>query len=117
MATFSSKKSLQEAIKKQITSSDVQAIKAMLRVFEYQTEYEQNVGTVSEDNGVGFAGTDANILTSFCNQYLTKGYLSQKQMEIVRKKIGKYAGQITKHAINNGIYVKKDGNWIVASAH
>lgn len=117
MVSFSSKKSLQEAIKKQITSNDTQAIKAMLKVYEYQTADEQEIGIVSEYNGVGFVGADAEILTSFCNQYLTKGYLSPKQMEIVRKKVGKYAGQITKHAINNGIYVKKDGNWMVASAH
>lgn len=115
MTTFSSKKALQDAIKNQITSNDSHAIKAMLKVYEYQTTDEQELGIVSDYNGVGFVGADAEILTSFCNQYLTKGYLSPKQTEIVRKKIGKYAGQITKHAINNGIYVKKDGNWMVAS--
>lgn len=114
MVTFNSKKSLQEAIKKQITYSDEQAIKAMLKVYEYQTEDEQTMATVAEYNGVGFVGTDAEILTSMCNQYLAKGYLSTKQLDIVRKKVGKYAGQITKQAIAKGIYVKMDGKWVIA---
>ncbi len=110
---FSSKKALQEAIKKQITSSDTQAVKAMLRVFEYQTASEQEYATVSVNNGVGFAGTDVEILTSFCNQYNKKGYLSEKQIEIIKKKIGKYAGQIMNQAIQKGIYIKVDGVWVI----
>lgn len=115
MVSFSSKKELQEAIKKQITSSDAQSIKAMLKVYEYQTSDEQESAGVYENNGVGFAGADAEILTSFCKQFTAKGFLSPKQMEIVKKKVGKYAAQITKQAINNGIYVKKEGKWVVAA--
>lgn len=116
MRTFGSKKELQEAIRAQITSSDAQSIKAMLRIFEYQTEDEQHYGDVSEYNGVGFVGNDARILTSFCKQYTNKGYLSPKQMAIVRKKVGKYAGQLTKLSINKGLYVKNEGKWMVATA-
>ena len=112
---FSSKKALQEAIKNQITSSDSQAIKAMLKVYDYQTEDEQQYADVSVNNGVGFVGSDAQILTSFCKQYNTRGFLSPKQLEIVRKKVGKYAAQLTKQAIINGIYVKKEGKWVVAA--
>lgn len=110
---YSSKAALQEAIKNQITNNDNQAIKVMLRVYEYQTDIEKECAEVSDNNGVGFAGTDAYILTSFCEQYLKKGRLSEKQVAIIKKKIGKYAGQILKHAINNNIYVKKDGFWVV----
>lgn len=113
MKSFSSKKALQEAIKNQITSSDSQAIKAMLRIFEYQTEDEKESAGVYENNGVGFAGTDSEILTSFCKQYIKYGHLSDKQIAIIRKKIGKYACQLTKQAISNGIYVKQNGMWVV----
>lgn len=111
---YKSKKELQEAIRTQITTSDNQAIKAMLRIFEYQTEDEQEAGTVEEFNGVGFAGTDSLILTSFCEQYKKKGYLSKKQIEIIKGKIGKYAAQLLRQAIEKGIYVKRDGMWVVA---
>lgn len=116
MRTFSSKKELQEAIKAQITSSDAQAVKAMLRIFDYQTDFEQQYGDVSSNNGVGFVGADSEILTSLCKQYTSRGFLSPKQMTIVRKKVGKYAGQLMKHAINNGLYVKNEGKWMVATA-
>lgn len=112
---FSSKKALQEAIKAQIISSDEQAIKAMLRIYEYQTRTEQMRGYTSEDNGVGFAGVDGEILSSFSRQYEAKGYLSVKQLAILKKKIGKYAGQLVSHAIANGIYVKVGGYWQVAA--
>ena len=113
MKTFSSKKELQEAIKAQITANNNQAVKAMLRIYEYQTVDEQSHECTAENNGVGFAGTDAYILTSFCKQYQKYGRLSDKQMSIVKQKIGKYAGQLMNHAIANGIYVKVDNMWTI----
>lgn len=113
---FTSKKMLQEAVKNQITTNANQSIKAMLRIFEYQTEDEQELGCVEHNNGVGFAGTDADILTAFCKQYEQKGYLSPKQIALVQKKIGKYAGQLVNQAIAKGIYVKREGKWVVANA-
>lgn len=112
---FKSKSEIQKAIKNLITTSKKHAVKAMLRIYEYQTSEEQANGSVYADNGVGFAGTDSVILTSFCDQYNKKGYLSDKQYTILFKKIGKYAGQLTRHAIENGLYVKEGKNWIVAA--
>ena len=104
---FKSKSAIESAIREMITTNPQRAIKAMLRIYEYQTADEQESGDVGEFNGVGFAGTDSVILTSFCKQYQKYGRLSEKQMEIVLKKIGKYAGQRTRHAIENGRYGKK----------
>ena len=112
--TFKSKKEIENGIRNSITTNPKQAIKAMLRIYEYQTADEQNNGTVTADNGVGFAGTDSQILTSFCKQYEKYGRLSEKQMAIVFKKISKYAGQLTRLAIANGLYVKKDGVWVIS---
>jgi len=114
MTTFNSKKAIAEAIKVQITSNDNQAIKAMLKVYEYQTDDEQAGGYVRHDNGMGFAATDSEILTSFCHQYERKGWLSAKQIAIIKNKIGKYAGQLLKQAIERGLYIKKGGQWVVA---
>ena len=111
---FKTKGDLKEAIKKSITTNDERAIKAMLRIYEKQTESEKVSATTSSLNGVGFTGNDAEILTSFCNQYLQRGFLSAKQMVLLKKKIGKYAGQLTRLAIENGLYVKRNGAWVVA---
>lgn len=112
--TFNSKKEIQEAIREQITTVPSQAIKAMLRVYEYQTEDEQKSESTSNLNGVGFTGTDAFIMTSFCKQYERKNRLSEKQVSFIMSKIGKYARQLTNHAIEKGMYVKKGKLWVVA---
>jgi hypothetical protein len=110
---YKSKSAIESAIRAAITTDPQRAVKAMLRIYEYQTESEQESGDVSEFNGVGFAGTDSEILTSFCKQYQKYGRLSEKQMQILFKKIGKYAGQLTRHAIEKGMYVKKGNVWVV----
>lgn len=102
MVSFNSKKALQDAIKKQITSNDAQSIKAMMKIYAYQTADEKSTGMTY----------DSNILTSFCEQYKKSRYLSSKQLSIVKKKIGKYAGQIVNHAIEKGIWVKKENQWV-----
>lgn len=111
--TFKSKKEIENALKKQITTNPKQSIKAMLRIFEYQTEDERKNGSVYEYNGVGFAGTDAELLTSFCNFYNQHGYLSDMQINILTKKIAKYAGQLTRLAIEKGLYVKEGNVWVI----
>lgn len=110
---YKSKKEIESAIRSAITTKPEKAIQAMLRIYEYQTEDEQKAGDVVENNGVGFAGTDSEILTSFCKQYEKYGRLSEKQMNILYRKIGKYAAQLTRQAIEKGMYVKENGVWIV----
>ncbi len=78
--------------------------KAIVAIFEYQTSHEQTVETTEQNNGVGFTGADAFILSSFAKQIKAKGdrkielgqRLSAKQMAIATKKMGKYAGQLTR---------------------
>lgn len=110
---FNNKKEIEKAIRERITTNPKYAVKAMLRIYEYQTADEQADGSVTDYNGVGFAGTDSQILTSFCKQWMKYHRLSEKQMEIVFKKIGKYAGQLTRLAIQNGLYVKEGKVWVV----
>lgn len=113
MRTFKTKADLQEAIKEQITSSDNSAIRAMLRIYEYQTADEKQEGVTAYHNGVGFTSNDADILTSFSKQVLSHRILSQKQVAVVRKLIGKYSAQLLRHAIERGLYKKIDGVWMV----
>lgn len=113
MKEYKSKKEIEMAIKAAITTERDRAIKAMLRIYEYQTEDEKACGKVDNLNGVGFAGTDAELLTSYCKQYEKRKTLSDKQMAILFKKIGKYAGQLTRQAISKNLYVKEGKVWKV----
>jgi hypothetical protein len=103
-----------EAIKSKMAQTnaegDAWVVRGMLAILQYQTAEEKTYGQTVEDNGVGFNGVDAEILTSFCDQasrVLAERQndplrytrcLSPKQMEIARKKMLKYAGQLARIA-------------------
>jgi hypothetical protein len=84
------------------------AIRGLLRIFQNQTADEQLDGAVRHNNGIGFTGTDAPILTSFAYQVMKKlewvksknlpvcwdKMLSEKQMNLVFKKMPKYSKQL-----------------------
>ena len=69
MRTFKSKKEIQDAIKKQITTNDKQAIKALLRIYEYQTASEQESMYVYNRNNVGFAANGTPVVFDYSGYY------------------------------------------------
>lgn len=87
-----------DEMKNILNKYDDQVAKAILKLYNYQTADEQICSETKENNGVGFNGADAEILSSFARFYAKTGYLSPKQMIIARKKIMKYAGQLCKIA-------------------
>jgi hypothetical protein len=97
-----SKKNAIDMIKDNLAVNDTWVKRAILVVFAAQTASEQCSETTREHNGVGFNGTDAQILSSFAKQIIDfeagrskfRSPLSPKQMVIARNKIRKYAGQI-----------------------
>lgn len=86
-------------IKQKTASNDAAAKAALLRIYSYQTKEEQATGHTHEYNNKGFNSNDAEILSSFALQLETKGWLSPKQMTIVKKKISKYSNQLFDHII------------------
>lgn len=72
------------------------ALWGLATIYQYQTEDEKLDQQTIEDNGVGFSGVDAEILTSFAQQFENKGWLSEKQHALLAKKIKKYARQLCK---------------------
>jgi hypothetical protein len=88
------KKEIKEYVKQQLGTSDVWAKKALLKILENQTKDEILSESTHEHNGIGFTGSDAEILTSFAKQYQKNGTLSQKQINILLKKMPKYSVQI-----------------------
>ena len=83
-----------------IQNNDTVLYRALNKLFECQTEDEKNSYDTHESNGVGFNGVDAPILTSFAEFYRQRGYLSDKQKAIARKKLVKYKRQLTNLANN-----------------
>lgn len=77
-----------------IDVNDNAVVNVLLTIYDRQTQDEQITEATIEQNGVGFTGADAEILSSFSEQYLNKGYLSMKQMALAREKVKKYWSQI-----------------------
>ena len=84
-----------QTIRNMLATNDKAVCRGVLAIYAYQTAAEQSTEETNQDNGVGFNGADAPILSSFAKQ-LQKGWtLSEKQLVIARKKMLKYAGQLT----------------------
>jgi hypothetical protein len=104
----STQKEIKEEIKENLQENDKALINGLLTIYNFQTKDEQDSHAVLHSNGVGFTGTDARILTSFSEQVLKKlssgtpieQTLSDKQKEIARAAMPKYAGQLLR--ISNG---------------
>tara|TARA_R110002020_G_scaffold293707_1_gene509412 strand:- start:751 stop:1053 length:303 start_codon:yes stop_codon:yes gene_type:complete len=84
-----------EEIRALIAENDKAVARGILAIYGKQTAMEQMVGETSASNGVGFSGADAPFLSSLALFYQAKGFLSPKQVEIGRKRITKYARQLT----------------------
>ena len=87
------------ALKTLLSLSPQWAKKGLLAIYACQTDDEQSSGTTSHDNGEGFTGVDAEILSSFAKQIIAGRFAgSPKQMKILHSKMPKYAGQLDRIA-------------------
>lgn len=80
--------------KEKLATNPVWALRGLMAIYKYQTDAEKAVGSVTVDNGVGFAGVDGEFLSSLARQYQQRGSLSAKQMQFLHKKMPKYAKQL-----------------------
>jgi hypothetical protein len=80
--------------REKLASNPLWAVRGLLAVYKYQTEAEKAVGAVTDDNGVGFTGTDGVFLSSLAKQWQAKNWLSDKQMSFLHQKMPKYAKQL-----------------------
>ena len=102
------KKDLLSFLKYKLSSDDKWALRALQRIYEGQTIEELNEENTKELNGLGFTGFDAPILTSIYKSYLEHGKnLTPKQMSVVKKMMGKYAGQIYRSSYMNKTQLEK----------
>ena len=81
-------------IREMVTTKMDWAYRALMTIYMAQTEDEKACNDTKHENGVGFTGHDAEILTSFAKGYEQYGCLTDKQLRCLFNKIGKYAGQL-----------------------
>lgn len=83
-----------EFIKEKLVTDQRWLMRGITAIYKKQTWDEQQSESTKEDNGVGFNGVDAYILSSFAKQIKAGRTLSTKQLAIAQKKMPKYAGQL-----------------------
>lgn len=88
----------QEEIKSFIQTNDKCLYGALKKLYAEQTADEQRSGNTKERNNRGFNGTDSKFLTSVAQFLIKRGFLTDKQKVVTRKKLMKYAGQLTRLA-------------------
>ena len=94
------------ALKAQIPQSREKICRALMLIYDRQTEQEVLRGKTIEDDAIGFTALDADILTKMARVYQSKGFLSYKQLNLVKRLIPKYAGQILASSIERGLIVQ-----------
>ena len=83
-----------EYIRDMITTDYAWTVRAVVALYEQQTEDEKFAHTTKQTNGVGFSKYDVEFLSSIAVQVRGGATLTEKQLVVVRKKINKYAGQL-----------------------
>ena len=88
-------------IQELLRTNDDMVCRSLVKLYEMQTEDEKAVSSTTHHNGRGFNQVDARFLTSLAESYLKNEFLSMRQLNIVRQKLFKYAGQLTPIANNS----------------
>lgn len=88
----------EDEIKTLIQENDKVLYGALKKLYAEQTADEQADGNTKVQNGVGFNGVDAPILSSMAEFLNKTGFLTSKQKALARKKLVKYNRQLTKLA-------------------
>lgn len=81
-------------LRRLLSTNDAWAKRALVRIYNAQTCDEKQCGETMHENGVGFTGTDARLLTQIAKWYVEKNFIGAGYMQIVHQKMPKYAGQI-----------------------
>lgn len=88
----------QDEIKQLILINDKMVYRSLQVLYSFQTADEKSYKDTTERNGKGFNSVDAEFMSSCANFYQKNGYLTNRQKEIVRKKLIKYTRQLTDFA-------------------
>lgn len=82
------------AIRAKVQTDKKWAARAIVALYTFQTDSEKYMRQTLKNNNVGFNGIDAELLSSFAEQILAGRILSEKQVKIAFRKLGKYSKQL-----------------------
>jgi len=88
------KKTLYSFIQHKLHTDRNWQTKALIAIFDRQTENEKRAESTLLHNDIGFTGCDGQILASFAKQWLGRKWLSEKQFYILARRIPRYWRQI-----------------------
>lgn len=81
-------------LSKLIDSSDEWAVGALVRLYQFQTQDEQQAHRTDHLNECGFNSFDAGVLSSIAEYYQNKGYLTPRQLMLIKSALKKYINQL-----------------------
>lgn len=81
-------------IKERLQKDDRWLYRALVCLYERQTEEEKYNKQTSRKNGMGFNAFDAELLTRYAQMIIKGEGLGESQKREARRMIGKYAGQL-----------------------
>lgn len=84
----------EEEIKANLRKYDKWVERAIVAIYNQQTESEKRVKGTNRHNGVGFNKVDAGFLSDLAESYKQYGGLTEAQIKYGREAIMKYAGQL-----------------------
>lgn len=88
----------EEEIKSLVQTNDKVLYGALKKLYEQQTVDEKWSGETRNTNGVGFNKVDSKFLSSVAEFLLARGYLTDKQKYVTRRRLVKYNKQLTRLA-------------------
>lgn len=87
-----------EEIKNLVQTNDKVLYGALKKLYAEQTADEQYAGYTKDRNNAGFNSLDSKFLTSVAQFLAKKGFLTDNQKAVVRRKLVKYTAQLTRLA-------------------
>ena len=90
------KKWTKESVRALLEKSDKAVVRGLMRLYEFQSDTEQEREDAIARNKMGFNKPDARVLTNIAKWYESNGFLTPNQIRLVRKKILKYSGQLAR---------------------
>jgi len=85
----------EQEIKELVQINDKVLYGALKNLYAQQTADERRQSDTIERNGKGFNGADAKFLSSTAEFLKERGFLTDKQKVVVRRKLVKYTKQLT----------------------
>lgn len=102
-AELKTKKDRTSFIRQKLATDLAWQLRGLVAIYKMQTLDEQAIMTTKHTNGVGFNFNDAEILSIFARRVQDNLPLSQKQLDIIKRRMPKYAGQLESLAKANQV--------------